>query len=300
MTYAGNPANVGEISHLPQYRFIRGDIADGAALDKAIGDGVDAIVNFAAETHVDRSILDPEAFLRTGVQGVYTLLEATRRHEIRRFVHVSTDEVYGDVESGSSTEHHPLRPRSPYAAAKAAGDHLVLAYHSTYGTPVMITRGSNTYGRNQYPEKLIPLFITNLIDDIPVPVYGDGRQVRDWMHVDDHAGGILHVLEKGEAGQVYNLGGGNSSENVEITKRLLASLGKSWDTHVRHVTDRLGHDRRYSLDASKVGHLGWKPAVEFEQGLRDTVAWYHENESWWRPLKSGEFREYYERQYASR
>jgi dTDP-glucose 4,6-dehydratase len=300
MTYAGNPANVADISHLPNYRFVRGDIADRVALDEAIGDGVDAIVNFAAETHVDRSILDPEAFLRTGVLGVFSLLEAARRHEVARFVHVSTDEVYGDVESGSSAEDDALRPRSPYAAAKAAGDHLALAYHATYGTPVLITRGSNTYGRNQYPEKLIPLFITNLIDDIPVPVYGDGRQVRDWIHVDDHASGIFHVLEHGEAGHVYNLGGGNSRENREITTRLLESLGKRWETHARHVTDRLGHDRRYSLDASKVTRLGWKPAVDFEQGLRETVAWYRENESWWRPIKSGEFREYYERQYASR
>ena len=300
LTYAGNPANVAGVARSPLYRFVRGDIADAAALDEAIGDGVDAIVNFAAETHVDRSILDPEAFLRTGVLGVYALLAATGRHGVKRFLHVSTDEVYGDVEFGSSIESDPVRPRSPYAAAKAAGDHLALAYHSTYGTPVTITRGSNTYGPHQYPEKLVPLFITNLIDDLPVPVYGDGKQVRDWMHVDDHARGVLHVLEHGATGEVYNLGGGNSRENVEITRQLLEETGRAWNTHVHNVTDRLGHDRRYSLDASKAARLGWSPAIEFERGLRDTVAWYRENESWWRPIKSGEFRDYYERQYASR
>ena len=300
MTYAGNPLNVAAVADSPRYLFIRGDIADPQALDEAIGSGVDAIVNFAAETHVDRSILDPEAFLRTGVLGVYSLLEAAQRHSVGRFVHVSTDEVYGDVETGSSTEHHAMRPRSPYAASKAAGDHLALAYHATYGTPVMITRGSNTYGPHQYPEKLIPLFVTNLLDDMPVPVYGDGRQVRDWLHVDDHARGILHVLEHGTAGEVYNLGGGNSHENVEIAKRLLEATGREWATHVRHVVDRLGHDRRYSLDVSKATQLGWSPTIDFEQGLRDTVAWYRENEAWWRPIKSGEFRDYYQRQYAAR
>jgi dTDP-glucose 4,6-dehydratase len=300
MTYAANPANVRAVEHEPGYRFVHGDICDPASVREAIGDGADAVVNFAAETHVDRSILEPEQFLKTDVLGTHVLLEAVRERGIARFLQVSTDEVYGDVEHGSSSEDHPIRPRSPYAASKAGGDLQVLAYSTTFGTPVLITRGSNTYGPYQYPEKLIPLFVTNLIDDQPVPVYGDGRQIRDWLHVDDHARGIMHVLEHGEIGHVYNIGGGNSRENVEITRRLLAATGKSWDTHVRHVTDRPGHDRRYALDATKAARLGWSPQVEFERGLLDTVVWYRDNESWWRPIKSGEFREYYQRQYASR
>jgi dTDP-glucose 4,6-dehydratase len=300
MTYAANPENVREVAGDPRYRFVKGDICDSAAVREAIGDGATAIVNFAAETHVDRSILAPEQFLKTDVLGTHVLLEAVRKHNIERYLQVSTDEVYGDVETGSSTEEYPIRPRSPYAASKAGGDLQVLAYHTTFKTPVLITRGSNTYGPYQYPEKLIPLFVTNLIDDAQVPVYGDGRQVRDWLHVDDHARGILHVLEHGELGEIYNIGGGNSRENVEITKALLDATGRSWDTHVKHVTDRAGHDRRYSLDASKAARLGWKPQVEFERGLRDTVEWYKSNEAWWRPIKSGEFRDYYKTQYASR
>ena len=300
MTYAANPENLREVAGDPRYRFVKGDICDASAVRDAIGTGTAAIVNFAAETHVDRSILAPEAFLKTDILGTHVLLEAVREQGIARFLQVSTDEVYGHVEHGSSAEDHPLRPRSPYAASKAGGDLQVLAYRTTYDIPVLITRGSNTYGPYQYPEKLIPLFVTNLIDDVPVPVYGDGRQVRDWLHVDDHARGILHVLENGDVGEVYNIGGGNSRENVEITKDLLVATGRTWDTHVRHVTDRAGHDRRYSLDASKALSLGWKPEVEFGQGLRETVTWYQANEHWWRPLKSGAFREYYQTQYASR
>lgn len=300
MTYAANPENLREIAGDPRYRFVRGDICDPVAVRDAIEGGASAVVNFAAETHVDRSILAPEQFLQTDILGTHVLLEAVREQKIRRFLQVSTDEVYGHVEQGSSVEDDPIRPRSPYAASKAGGDLQVLAYHTTYGTPVLITRGSNTYGPYQYPEKLIPLFVTNLIDDTPVPVYGDGRQVRDWLHVDDHARGILRVLEHGELGHVYNLGGGNSRENIEITKVLLQATGRLWDTHVRHVTDRAGHDRRYSLDASKAMRLGWQPKVSFESGLRETVGWYRANEAWWRPIKSGEFREYYKTQYASR
>lgn len=300
MTYAANPENLREIAGDPRYRFVRGDICEAASVREAIEGGASAIINFAAETHVDRSILAPEQFLKTDILGTHVLLEAVREQGIERFVQVSTDEVYGDIDQGSSAEHFPIRPRSPYAASKAGGDLQVLAYRTTFGTPVLITRGSNTYGPYQYPEKLIPLFVTNLIDDTPVPVYGDGRQVRDWLHVDDHASGILHVLEHGELGEVYNIGGGNSRENLEITKVLLAATGRSWDTHVRHVTDRPGHDRRYCLDASKAARLGWMPTVEFERGLRDTVGWYQANEAWWRPIKSGEFREYYKTQYASR
>ena len=300
MTYAGNPANLADLQGNPRYRFVKGDIADPAAVRTALADGADAIVNFAAETHVDRSILDPEAFLRTSIFGTYVLLEAARELNIPRFVQVSTDEVYGDVSEGESLEDDPLRPRSPYSAAKAGGDLQVLAYATTYGTPVMITRGSNTYGPYQYPEKLMPLFITNLIDDQTVPVYGDGKQIRDWLHVDDHARGIMHVLEHGQLGNVYNIGGGNPHINLEITQRLVRACGRSMDTHVRHVEDRAGHDRRYAVDTTKARALGWKPRVPFESGLAETVEWYRENEGWWRPLKSGEFADYYKRQYAHR
>ncbi len=300
MTYAANVENVSEVSGDPRYRFVLGDICDSAAVREAVLDGASAIVNFAAETHVDRSILAPERFLKTDVLGTHVLLEAVRECGIERFVQVSTDEVYGDVERGSSSENDPIRPRSPYAASKAGGDLQTLAYHTTFGTPVLVTRGSNTYGPHQHPEKLIPLFLTNLIDDLPVPVYGDGQQIRDWLHVDDHVRGILHVLKHGKIGEVYNIGGGNSRANLQIAEALLAATGRSASTHVRHVGDRSGHDRRYALDTSKIALLGWQPRVDFERGLADTIAWYKENESWWRPIKSGEFREYYEQQYAAR
>ncbi|MEO7039543.1 MAG: GDP-mannose 4,6-dehydratase, partial [Candidatus Elarobacter sp.] len=251
-------------------------------------------------THVDRSILDPEAFIRTDVMGTHVLLEAVRRHEIARFLQVSTDEVYGDIASGASTEADPLRPRSPYAASKAGGDLQVQAYFETFGTPVLITRGSNTYGPYQYPEKLIPLFATNLLEGEPVPVYGDGLQVRDWLHVDDHARGIAHVLERGTPGEVYNLGGGNSRTNLEITRRLVELAGCSYESSVRHVTDRAGHDRRYALDAARAHALGWSPSIDFEPGLAQTFAWYRDRTEWWRPIKSGTFRDYYRRQYALR
>jgi len=300
MTYAGNPANLRDVEANPRYRFVHGDICDPDAVRDAIGDGADAIVNFAAETHVDRSILAPEAFLKTDILGTHVLLEAVREHEIPRYLQVSTDEVYGDVSEGESSEGDPVKPRSPYSASKAGGDLQVLAYWTTFKTPVLITRGSNTYGPYQYPEKLIPLFVTNLIDDEAVPVYGDGMQIRDWLHVDDHARGIAHVLEHGAFGNVYNIGGGNPRTNLEITQRLLDGCGRSKETHVKHVTDRPGHDRRYAVDTAKAAGIGWRPEVEFEGGLQSTIDWYRENESWWRPLKSGEFRDYYTRQYAGR
>lgn len=300
VTYAGNPANLAAIEDDPRYRFVRGNICDRSAVDTAIGQHVDAIVNFAAETHVDRSILEPEAFLQTDILGTHVLLEAVRAHGIARYLQVSTDEVYGHVHAGSSVESDALAPRSPYAASKAGGDLQVLAYRTTYDAPVLITRGSNTYGPYQYPEKLIPLFVTNLLDDQTVPMYGDGLQVRDWLHVDDHARGIRHVLEHGTLGEVYNIGGGNSHTNFEITERLLAHTGRAWETHVRHVADRPGHDRRYSLDAAKARALGWEPQVDFLTGLAETVAWYRANEAWWRTTKSGEFDVYYQRQYAGR
>jgi dTDP-glucose 4,6-dehydratase len=300
MTYAGNPANCADLEGDGRYRFIKGDICDTAAVDESVADGVDAIVNFAAETHVDRSILEPEAFLRTDILGTHILLEAVRRHRIPRYLQVSTDEVYGDVSEGESTETDALKPRSPYSASKAGGDLQVLAYWTTFKTPVLITRGSNTYGPRQYPEKLIPLFVTNLIDDQTVPVYGDGLQIRDWLHAEDHARGILHVLQHGELGNVYNIGGGNPRTNIDITRMLIDGCGRSMQTHVRHVADREGHDRRYAVNCAKAHAIGWAPRVPFEQGLRETIDWYRNNEPWWRPLKSGEFLSYYKRQYAHR
>ncbi len=300
MTYAGNPANCAALEGDPRYRFVHADICDANAVENAVAGGVDAIVNFAAETHVDRSILEPEAFLRTDILGTHVLLEAVRRHNISRFLQVSTDEVYGDVSHGESIETDALAPRSPYSASKAGGDLQVLAYWNTYRTPVLITRGSNTYGPRQYPEKLIPLFVTNLLDDQQVPVYGDGLQIRDWLHAEDHARGILHALEHGELGNVYNIGGGNPRTNIEVTRMLVESCGRSMETHVKHVADREGHDRRYAVDCTKAHALGWKPRVQFEAGLRETIEWYRDNESWWRPLKNGDFKQYYARQYAHR
>ncbi len=287
MTYAGNPANLHDLEDHPRYRFVCGDIGDALAVEKAVGSGVDAIVNFAAETHVDRSIADPEVFLRTDILGTFVLLEAQRRHGIARYLQVSTDEVYGSVARGSSNESDPLRPRNPYSASKAGADLQVLAYRATFDAPVLITRGSNTYGPFQYPEKLIPLFITNLIEGRPVPLYGDGQQIRDWLHVEDHARGILHVLERGELGNVYNLGGGNARTNLELTTQLLREFGGSMERDVRYVTDRPGHDRRYSISCDKARALGWRPRVSFEDGFLATIAWYREHAAWWRPLKAG-------------
>jgi dTDP-glucose 4,6-dehydratase len=301
VTYAANPANLADVCNSPRYNFVRGDIADeGAVAEVLTSYSVDVIVNFAAETHVDRSILDAAAFLRTDVIGTHVLLEAVRKFAVRRFVQVSTDEVYGHVNTGSSTEQAPLAPRSPYAASKAGGDLQVLAYVATYGVPALITRGSNTFGSHQFPEKLIPLFATNLFEDRPVPLYGDGLQIRDWLHAEDHARGILHALEHGSEGEVYNIGGGNPRTNLEITQRLLELCGRSFDTHVEHVVDRPGHDRRYALDCAKIHKLGWAPRHDFERALAETVAWYRENEAWWRPLKGGDFAAYYERQYSGR
>ena len=300
MTYAGNPANLADVAERRRYRFVRGNICDAQAVETAIGDGVDAIVNFAAETHVDRSILDPEAFLRTDILGTHVLLEAVRKHDIARFLQVSTDEVYGHVSSGHSKETDTVAPRSPYAASKAGGDLQVFAYATTYGTPVLVTRGSNTYGPYQYPEKIIPLFITNLLDDRTVPLYGDGLQIRDWLHVEDHARGILHVLEHGELMNAYNIGGDNARTNIDLTRVLIELCGRTFETHVRHVLDRPGHDRRYALDCSKARDLGWAPEIDFAAGMVETVRWYREHESWWRSTKGGEFATYYAKQYAER
>ena len=301
VTYAANPANLADVMHDLRYSFVKGDIADERAVaDLLAHRPFDVIVNFAAETHVDRSILDADAFLRTDVLGTYVLLKAARKANVRRFLQVSTDEVYGHVPTGASNEDAPIAPRSPYAASKAGGDLQVLAYAATFDLPALITRGSNTYGPYQYPEKFIPLFITNLIDDWPVPLYGDGLQVRDWLHVEDHARGILAVLERGADGQIYNLGGDNSHTNLDVTQRLVELCGRSYETHVRHVTDRPGHDRRYALDCTKARAIGWSPQHDFASGIVDTVRWYRENEAWWRPLKLGAFADYYETQYSKR
>jgi len=256
-------------------------------------------VNFAAESHVDRSILDPDAFLRTGVQGVYVLLEAVRELKIPRLLHISTDEVYGSIAEGSADEAAPLRPTSPYSSAKASGDLLALAYFHTHATPVVITRSSNNFGPYQYPEKVIPLFVTNALDDEPLPLYGDGKNVRDWLYVVDNCEAIDLVLRRGRDGEVYNIGGGHEVENVAITRDILRHAGKPASL-IRPVTDRPGHDRRYSVDCAKVRALGWAPRHAFADALAATVEWYRRHEAWWRPLKSGEFRAYYERQYAHR
>jgi dTDP-glucose 4,6-dehydratase len=303
LTYAGNEANLAPVRDDPEmagrFRFVRGDIADPEVVAPIVAEA-DAILNFAAESHVDRSILDPEAFLRTGVIGVHVLLEAARAAAHRpRLVQVSTDEVYGSVEQGHSVETDALAPRSPYAAAKAAGEQLVRSYVVTYGLDAVITRGSNTYGPYHHPEKLIPLFITNAIDDQPLPLYGDGLQRRDWLYVADHAGGIDHVLRRGMAGEIYNIPGGVEMANRDVVRLLLERLGKPWSL-VRHVEDRPGHDRRYAMDGSKLAALGWRPATSFEEGLARTVDWFVANEPWWRAARSGDWDAYYERQYGSR
>jgi dTDP-glucose 4,6-dehydratase len=293
LTYSGNPANLEGVEH----RFVQGDIADPAAVAEA-GEGCDAIVNFAAETHVDRSILAAGDFIVTDVFGTHVLLEYAREKGIR-LVHVSTDEVYGDVPPGvRSTEEDPLRPSSPYSASKAGGDLQVLAYVRTYGVNASITRGANTYGANQYPEKLIPLFVTNAFDGEPLPIYGDGKQIREWLHAEDHGAGIELVLREGASGEIYNIGG-EERENLDVAQGIL-DLTDADPSLVRHVDDRPGHDRRYALDDSKLRGLGWQPQHSFVEGLAQTVEWYRDNRSWWEPLKSGEYRAYYEQQYAQR
>jgi dTDP-glucose 4,6-dehydratase len=303
LTYAGNEANLQPVRDDPELavrlRFVQGDIADPDVVTPLVGE-VDAVVNFAAESHVDRSILDPEAFLRTGVVGVHVLLEACRLAAHRpRFLQVSTDEVYGSVDEGHATEYWPLQPRSPYAAAKAAGELLVRSYVITHGLDAVVTRGSNTYGPYHHPEKLIPLFVTNAIDDRPLPMYGDGLQRRDWLYVSDHAGGVDFVLRHGTSGETYNLPGGVEKTNRETVALLLERLGKPWSL-VRQVDDRPGHDRRYAMDGSRIEELGWRPQTSFEEGLTRTVDWFVENQAWWRAIRSGEWDAYYERQYGAR
>ena len=298
LTYAGNPANLKDVERDPRYAFVRGDICD-ATLVRDVAKGVAAAINFAASTHVDRSLMEPDEFLKTDVFGVFTLLEAVKDLKIPRLLHISTDEVYGSVERGSSRESDPLRPSNPYSASKAGGDLLALAYWQTHRTPVLITRSSNNFGPYQYPEKVVPLFITNALEDKPVPLYGDGRNVRDWLYVLDNCTAIDLVLRQGKDGEVYNIGGGHEVENIVLTRQILHLTGKP-ETLIQPVRDRPGHDRRYSLDSKKVRQLGWTPRSRFGDALAATVAWYREHEAWWRPLKSGEFRAYYEKQYGNR
>jgi dTDP-glucose 4,6-dehydratase len=284
LTYAGNLANLAPVAGSPRYRFVRGDICDPAVLE-AVVPGHDAVVNFAAETHVDRSITGAADFAMTNFVGAQQVFDAALRHRVGKVVHVSTDEVYGTIPEGSWTEDHLLEPNSPYSAAKAGADLLARAYARTYGLDISVTRCSNNYGPYQFPEKVIPLFVTNLIDGKHVPLYGDGLNVRDWLHVDDHCRGIQLVLERGAPGEFYNIGGGRELTNKELTDLLLQATGRDWDS-VDYVSDRLGHDRRYSVDHSKLAALGYRPARGFEDGLAETVRWYRDNRDWWEPLKA--------------
>ena len=286
LTYAGNLANLKDLEDDKRYRFVKGDICDMSLLDEVVP-GHDAILNFAAESHVDRSIDWAAEFVRTNVLGTNTLLDVARRHAIPRYLQVSTDETYGSIDVGSFSEEDRLDPSSPYSASKAGGDLLARAYHRTYGMPVVITRGSNTFGPYQFPEKVIPLFVTNLLEDKPVPIYGDGMNVRDWIYVEDVAAGIHTVLEKGDVGQIYNIAAGNERTNVDLTKALCDLLGKPHSL-ITPVADRPGHDRRYSVDTSRTNALGWTPRWSFDDALRATVDWYRENRWWWEPLRSRE------------
>jgi dTDP-glucose 4,6-dehydratase len=295
LTYAGNPANLDEFEGEHGYRFVHGDICDSGLVD-SLATYADAIVNFAAETHVDRSLMEPLAFIDTDVRGTAVLCEAAHRHGHKVFLHVSTDEVYGEVPEGRSREDDALRPRSPYSASKAGGEHIANAYMASFGLPLLVTRGSNTYGPYQYPEKLVPVLITNGIDDLRLPLYNDGSAVRDYVHVEDHCRAIDLILHEAPAGGVYNIGTGVETTGRQVAEAVLDALGKP-RALIEYVADRPGHDYRYALDVSRITDLGWKPAVTFEDGLEATVAWYVDHPEWWRPLKSGEYWEYYRRNY---
>lgn len=300
LTYAGNLENLADVQDDPRYEFVRGDICN-FDLAAELMSRVDAVVNFAAESHVDRSIADSSRFIRTNVAGAQTLLDAARHSRLARFVQISTDEVYGSLgPEGRFTEQTPLAPNSPYSASKASADMLARSYHHTHGVPAIITRCSNNYGPYQFPEKLLPLFITNLLADKPVPIYGDGKNVRDWIFVGDHCCAIDAVLRNGRPGEVYNIGGGNERSNIEITRLLLAELGKD-ESMIEYIADRPGHDLRYAVDSSKIqSELGWRPALDFAEGLRLTINWYRDNADWWQRIKTGEYMKYYEQQYGKR
>jgi dTDP-glucose 4,6-dehydratase len=301
LTYAGRMENLHDVAGDRRHSFVRGDVADPAVAGPLIQDA-DVVVHFAAETHVDRSLMNAGEFIHTDVYGTFVLLEAARQApRLRRFVQISTDEVYGSVPEGSSRETDELRPRNPYSASKAGADRLAYSYWATYGVPVVITRASNNYGPYQFPEKVIPLFLTNAIDDIPVPLYGDGLNERDWLHVLDHCRAVDLLIDAGTSGEVYNIGGGNHVRNIDLTRQILGALGKP-ESLIQPVVDRPGHDRRYSLDTSKLRGLGWAPQAVFEEGLRETADWYRRNEWWWRPIKEQDpaFRDYYRQQYGQR
>jgi len=298
LTYAGNLENLRDVEDDPRYTFIKGDICDAEVVARAM-DGADAVINFAAETHVDRSIGDPDGFLKTDIFGVHVLLEAARERNVERFIQISTDEVYGEARNEAFTENAPLNPRNPYSASKAGGEYLARSYFITYGFPVIVTRGANNIGPNQYPEKVVPLFTTNALEDQPLPLYGSGDQERDYMHVLDHCTGLDLVMERGEPGEIYNIGADNHMKNIDMAKLILEELGKPEDLIV-HVEDRAGHDFRYAMDSSKLRALGWEPSFDAKAAILDAVRWYVNNPDWWRPIKSGEFREFYEKQYGKR
>ena len=301
LTYAGRLENLKDVIDHPRHEFVKGDVADPVVAGPLV-EAAEVVVHFAAETHVDRSLLNAGEFITTDVYGTFVLLEAARNaKQLRKFVQISTDEVYGSVAEGSSRETDELKPRNPYSASKAGADRLAYSYWATYDVPVVISRASNNYGPNQFPEKVIPLFITNALENLQVPLYGDGMNVRDWLHVSDNCRALDLIIDVGTPGEVYNIGGGNHVRNRDLTQRILELLGKP-ESLIRHVADRPGHDRRYSLDTSKLQSLGWQPRIEFEQGLAQTVAWYQENQWWWRPIKENDpaFKAYYQTQYGSR
>ncbi|MBE7899052.1 dTDP-glucose 4,6-dehydratase [Paenibacillus polymyxa] len=301
LTYAGNLENLKSIEDHPKHSFVKADITDAQVMDQLMQQGIDVVVNFAAESHVDRSILEPEVFVKTNVLGTQVLLDAAKKYNVTKFVQVSTDEVYGSLgETGLFTEATPLQPNSPYSASKAGGDLLVRAYHETFGLPVNITRCSNNYGPYQFPEKLIPLMISRALSDQQLPVYGDGLNIRDWLYVEDHCSAIDLVIHQGKLGEVYNIGGNNERTNVHIVKTVLEELGKP-ESLISYVQDRPGHDRRYGIDPTKtMNELGWKPKHSFETGIKETIRWYLDNEEWWTRIQSGEYQQYYAKQYGSR
>jgi len=299
LSYAGNLENLTNLPDATRHQFVKGDIADHELVARLWSRGVDVVVNFAAETHVDRSILWADDFIKTDVLGAFTLLEAAREFGVKKFIQISTDEVYGSIASGSFSEESPLNPRNPYSASKAGADRLAFSYFTTHNVPVIITRCSNNFGPNQYPEKFIPLFITNALEGKPFPLYVDGRNVRDWIYVEDHCAAIDFLISDGKPGETYNIAGGNEVENIEIARGIVRTLGKP-ESLIQLVEDRPGHDRRYSLNAGKLAARGWQPHRDFPRALEATIDWYVQNESWWRKIKSGDFKKYYAAQYGSR